>query len=420
MSQPVVIARLAEALAGLRPDSVVTPSADRIGAVLVLVEPGDGEDATLVYTLRRDDLRSHPGQISFPGGRVDAGETVEEAAVREAHEEVALDPGAVEVMGRLPAFYIPPSRYWIQPVLAHWREPHPLTPAEAEVAAVLHVPLSRLRDREHWRTVGLSSVGWSWAWDLGDGHLLWGATAIVTSVLLGLLDPNWTGGAAPADFQHRQARPWERERRVVDRQVPARLSGVPAHAAEAFPADLDSEPDLRPPRIAAAGDAVAGAARQLADGRSGPVVVLAGSGGTGSVGRAAAASLSSVLPVVVIDAATHDGALPENPSVVIDALTGTGLATALKGAALDVVRALQLRSSPVVSVDLPSGLHAVDGIFGDTVTADVTIAIAGIQPGLLAPGMAPFVGDLYVAPLHDDAPALYRVVGASTAPTWRE
>ena len=421
MTQPDVIARLSKELAALPAESLETPSADRVGAVLVLVEPGDVDDATLVYTLRRDDLRSHPGQISFPGGRVDPGETVEQAAVREAHEEVALDPRAVEVMGRLPAFYIPPSRFWIQPVLAHWLRPHPLTPAESEVAAVLHVPLARLRDSENWRAVGLSSVGWSWAWDLGDGHLLWGATAIVTAVLLGLLDPDWNGGAVPADYQHRQARPWERERRVVDRRLPARLTGRPEQGPDGLVADPVIPPDPSPQRVAAAAVAIAHAARELAAGHAGPVVVLAGSGATGTVGRAVAdAIVQEGLTAVVVDPASFTGTLPADPSVLVDALTGTGLVQRLHGPVLDVLRAMQLRARPVVSVDVPSGLHPTAGIVGDIVTADVTIAIGAIQPGLLAAGMAPFVGDLYVAPLQPEGPELVRVVGDAAAPTWRE
>ena len=421
MTATDVIGALTEALATLPPDAVATPDAERIGAVLVIVEPGADDDATLVYTRRRDDMRSHPGQIAFPGGRVDPGETVEQAAVREAQEEVALDPAAVEVIGRLPAFFIPPSRYWIQAVVGHWLRPHDLVPAEAEVAAVLHVPLSRLKDPASWRVVGLSSAGWSWAWDLGDGHLLWGATALVTGVLLGLLDPNWSGGALPADYRHREVRPWEGERRVVDRRLPARLAGIQERALDgllaadpAGPAQPTSE------RVAAAGAAVARAARALAVG-DGPAVVLAGTGRTGDVGRAAALALTAQgVDVVTVEAASFDGALPEEPSVLIDALIGTGLRGSLKGVPLDMVFALRLRARPVVSVDLPSGLHPTDGIIGELVSADVTIALGGVQSGLLFAGLAPFVGDLYVAPLSDDEPELLRVVGASAAPTWRE
>lgn len=387
--------------------------------MLVLVEERDGGDATIVYTRRPEDMRSHPGQISFPGGRVDPGETVEQAAVREAHEEVALDPSAVEILGRLPAFFIPPSRFWLQPVVAHWTRPHDLVPAEAEVAAVIHAPLSRLLDPDCWHVVGLSTAGWSWAWDLGDDHLLWGATAIVTAVLLGLLDPNWSGGALPADYLHREVRPWERERRVLDRQQLPRLPGVAERAFEELsPATHGTRTRAR---IEAAGALVAEAAARLAAGAAGPIVVLAGPGGTGEVGRAAAAALAaSNLPVEIVSTSDTDRALSGTAAVVVDALVGTGLHGALRGDVLAMVHALRLRSQRVVAVDLPSGLHPLDGMVGDAVSADVTVAVGSVQPGLLRPGLAPFVGDLYLAVLDEPAPALVRVVGTRRAPTWRE
>ena len=203
--------------------------------MLALLEPLGEDDAKLVYTRRQAHLSSHPGQISFPGGRIDPGESPEQAALREGHEEVALDPSTVEVVGRLPSFYIPPSRYWLQTVLGHWRAPHPLHPAEAEVERILHVPLSALREPQRWRAVPLSVGGATWAWDLSDldpsvpeGLLLWGATAIVTAVLLGVLDPDWSHGTQPQDLTpDREVRPWE-DRDVAPAPVrPPMLQGLP-------------------------------------------------------------------------------------------------------------------------------------------------------------------------------------------------
>lgn len=414
-----MVDRLREALAALPPSAAVTPAAERMAAVLVLVEARGSDDATIVFTRRRDDMRSHPGQISFPGGRVDPGETVEQAAVREAHEEVALDPASVEVIGRLPAFFIPPSRFWLQPVVAHWTRPHELFAAEAEVAAVIHAPLSRLLDPQCWHVAGLSTAGWSWAWDLGNGHLLWGATAIVTSILLGLLDPDWTKGAQPSDYLHREVRPWERERRVLDREQPARLRGVVEHLLDDLPTDAAGGPT--PARVQAAGAVVADAAIRLAGEAPGQVVVLAGGGGTGAVGRAAAAPLTAAgRETVVVTPADAERVLAGPVAVVVDALVGSGLRGSLRGEALAMVHALRLRSHPIVAVDLPTGLHSLDGMVGDAVSADVTIAIGDVQPGLLLAGLAPFVGDLYLAPLDNAQDRLVRVVGARRAPTWRE
>lgn len=419
MTSGNVIADLSAALQRLPAESLATPPAQRVGAVLVIVETGEDGDVTLVYTRRRDDLRSHPGQISFPGGRVDPGETVEQAAVREANEEVGLDPAGVELLGRLPAFYIPPSRFWMQAVLAHWRNPHQLHAAEAEVAAVLHVPLSRLLDEDAWRVVRLSVSGWTWAWDLGDGHLLWGATAILTTVILGLIDPQWHGGKGPEDFPDREVRPWDNEGRVIDRRLAPRIAGVP----ERTPPDVLVLPMSRPTPASTERAALAVAEAALAVGQGGPATILVGSGGTGAVGRAVAALLEKRgIAVAVVDAATFDDATLPRAAVIVDALLGAGLVPPLGGAPLRLVHALRMHSTPVVSVDLPSGLDADAGLVGDVVSADVTVALGGIAPALLLPGPAPFVGDLYVARFDDDAPLLERVIAgdASDAETWRE
>lgn len=420
MTLPATIARLTDALATLDPESLQTPSADRLGAALVIVEPRDDGDTTIVYTRRHDDLRSHPGQISFPGGRVDEGETVEQAAVREAHEEVALDPAGVEILGRLPAFYIPPSRFWLQAVVGHWTQPHALTPAESEVAAVLHVPLSLLRDPDARRVVRLSTAGWSWAWDLGDGHLLWGATAVITTVILGLLDPQWAQGAGPEEFADREVRPWEDEGRVVDRRAAPRLPGVPVVTPNDPGVVDDAPPALTPDRVAAAGAAVAEAAHRLLQ-PGDAVAVLAGTGGTGAVGHAAADVLRDAgVEVLVLDAAEFTGAPPPRVGVVIDALLGAGIHGPLRGAALALLNGMRLRARPIVSVDVPSGLDPRNGMIGDTVSADVTVAVGAVHPGLLLPGLAPFVGDLYLARLDAGAEPLVRVVGAPATAAWRE
>lgn len=193
-------ARLAEAAARDDPTERTPAWAARAAAALALLGAVEDGDRTLVYTRRRHDLRSHPGQVSFPGGRIDPGETVEQAALREAEEEVALDPATVTTLGRLPAFYIPPSRFWLTTVVARWHAPHPLVAAEAEVAEVLAVRLSTLLDEGRWRGVRLRERGWSWAWQLDDRHLLWGATGFATTALLDLLVPGWSGGRRPRDL----------------------------------------------------------------------------------------------------------------------------------------------------------------------------------------------------------------------------
>jgi 8-oxo-dGTP pyrophosphatase MutT (NUDIX family) len=121
----------------------------RLGAVLMLFSEGP-QGGELLLTERAHDMRSHPGQVSFPGGSVDPGETAVEAALREAEEEIGLDPTGVEVFGRLPELWLPPSNFAVTPILGWWRDPAEVTIASpAEVHAIHHVPIDELLDPEH-------------------------------------------------------------------------------------------------------------------------------------------------------------------------------------------------------------------------------------------------------------------------------
>ena len=96
----------------------------RRGAVLMLF--GEGEHGgELLLTERAHHMRSHPGQVSFPGGSIDPGETPVEAALREAQEETGLDPAGVDVFGELPELWLPPSNFAVTPVLGWWRGARP-------------------------------------------------------------------------------------------------------------------------------------------------------------------------------------------------------------------------------------------------------------------------------------------------------
>lgn len=407
-------------------------AAGRIGAVLALLVARDG-DLELVLTRRRDDLPTHPGQVSFPGGRREPGESTTEAALREAEEEIALRRDTVEVLGHLPAFYIPPSRFWLAPVVARWVRPHPLHPQESEVAALVRAPVRHLLDRNRWRKVRLSVSGWSLAWHLDGDHILWGATAAVTAVLLDAMEPGWRGGVEPADLpDDLEIMPWLDP--ALDRRVlPPRLTAVASRPRDEVREPLPSTPT--PATVAAAGAAVATAVEHL---RTVPrhVVVLAGTGHNGATGAAAAAHLQRRGVAVTLVAADPQrlgdpaarsmaepftGRLPAG-DLFIDALVGGGLHGRLRGTPLDMLLALRSHEAPIMALDVPSGLHPTDGLIGDTLSATITLALTGVWPAVTYTGMSPFIGDLYL--WDGTSPDVVRLVAgperAAVSGGWRE
>ena len=100
-------------------------------------------------------MRSHPGQVSFPGGSIDpTDDSPAAAALREAEEETGLDPAGVEVFAALPELWLPPSNFAVTPVLAWWRDESPVGVVDpAEVESVHRVPIEELLDPEHRITV---------------------------------------------------------------------------------------------------------------------------------------------------------------------------------------------------------------------------------------------------------------------------
>lgn len=152
----------------------------REGAVLVLFGEGrQGPDVLL--TERAHHMRSHPGQVSFPGGSLDSTDpSPESAALREAQEETGLDPAGVDVFASLPQLWLPPSNFAVTPVLAWWREESQVSVVDPrEVHAVYRVPIEELLDPRHRISVRHPS-GWKGpAFLIGDAKelILWGFTA---------------------------------------------------------------------------------------------------------------------------------------------------------------------------------------------------------------------------------------------------
>jgi 8-oxo-dGTP pyrophosphatase MutT (NUDIX family) len=148
-------------------------------AVLVPIVIG-GAEPTLLLTRRTDHLHDHPGQIAFPGGRVDADdESPEATALREAQEEIGLTPDRIELIGRLPEYYITATGFRVTPVVGLLRRPLQLKLDEFEVAEAFETPLSFLldpanRSRGSIHHEGVTREFWAMPW---QGYNIWGATA---------------------------------------------------------------------------------------------------------------------------------------------------------------------------------------------------------------------------------------------------
>lgn len=166
-------------------DRPVPAETSRESAVLVALLDGP-EGAEVLLTRRSQALTSHRGEISFPGGRVDVGESFEAAALREAHEEVALDPCVVRTGGRLDPISTMVSRSYIVPVVATVEQRPSLRPAAGEVDRIMWVPLAELTRTDTFREEVWHVDGDPrpiFFFELDD-ETIWGATARVLHQLL--------------------------------------------------------------------------------------------------------------------------------------------------------------------------------------------------------------------------------------------
>lgn len=167
----------------MTPPVAITP---REAAALILLVPAE-DDLVLPLTVRSERLTNHKGEVSLPGGSADPDDASTEAtALREANEELGIDPAAVEVWGTLTSIYIPPSNFRLTPVVGFTPTMPALRPDPREVAAVLLPRLSQLFEPtsvrvEQWERRGMQlRVPF---FDI-EGYKVWGATALVLSELV--------------------------------------------------------------------------------------------------------------------------------------------------------------------------------------------------------------------------------------------
>lgn len=150
-------------------------------AVLIgLVQRRD--DISVLYTERSAKLRAHSGQVSFPGGRMDdTDRDVAHTALREAEEEVALNPSHAEILGYMPNFFSH-TNYLITPVVAAVYPDDPFVPNPGEVASVFELPLPMIADEKSYAPEVLTGSGQKFnTWRIGHaGPTVWGMTAFLT------------------------------------------------------------------------------------------------------------------------------------------------------------------------------------------------------------------------------------------------
>ena len=142
-----------------------------------------------VLTERRHDLRKHAGEISFPGGRRDEGESLQETALREAEEEIGLPRESVELLGALAPTTTLVTSYRVYPFVGLIPANHPWLPQETEVAHVLEIPLRELAAARQWKPLLQYKLPVPTVSFELDGHLVWGATARIADQLLRRLAP---------------------------------------------------------------------------------------------------------------------------------------------------------------------------------------------------------------------------------------
>lgn len=158
-------------------------------AVMILLERRRDGSYQIPLTVRPQHLPDHPGQISFPGGRLEGNEGYADAAVREFEEELGVTPFPGEIVGELDPIFVYNSDYFVRPFLAICAEQLDYSPCPHEVDRVIHLPVTRLLDETAYvdRPFSRGSVHWKAKTIRVNEDYIWGATAIMLGELSAVL-----------------------------------------------------------------------------------------------------------------------------------------------------------------------------------------------------------------------------------------
>jgi 8-oxo-dGTP pyrophosphatase MutT (NUDIX family) len=165
-----------------------SPEARPAGVLVLLYRERD--QWRLPLMLRPEHMKAHAGQVSFPGGRVEAGETSDQAALRELEEELGIPPQGIEVLGHLSPLYVFNSNFWITPWVAFTDRSLEFRPHPDEVAAVVTLTLATLRDRTSVGSMEIDRRGLTFRTPYIEAapYRIWGATCMILGELIAVLD----------------------------------------------------------------------------------------------------------------------------------------------------------------------------------------------------------------------------------------
>lgn len=184
-----LLPRLADGSVRQRERHPEAPAA-RAAATLLAIYPDADADLVVPLTVRRADMRTHAGEVSLPGGSLDPGESHEAAALREAWEEIGLEPGSARIIGTLEPVWIPVSNFELRPFVATLDAAPALVPHDAEVASIVELPLRSLWDPdvvgvEEFEVRGMTVRAGVYRF---GGVRVWGATAMTLGMLARVLE----------------------------------------------------------------------------------------------------------------------------------------------------------------------------------------------------------------------------------------